>query len=45
VVKFTFAYAFGILNLRRIALEVYLYNEITANAYEQARFKREGIQR
>ena len=45
MIKFTFFYALWILNLHRIDLEVYSYNEIAINTYERVGFKREAIQR
>jgi len=38
-------YGFGRLNLHRIELEVYAYNERAIRAYEKLGFKREGIRR
>lgn len=38
-------YAFGIMNLHRIALDVYSFNENAIKAYEKIGFKREGVKR
>lgn len=38
-------YAFGILNLHRIELQVFAYNERAIKAYEKVGFIREGVQR
>lgn len=38
-------YGFGRLNLHRVELEVYAYNERAIRAYEKLGFKREGIRR
>lgn len=38
-------YGFGILNLHRIELNVFSYNERAIHVYEKVGFKREGIQR
>lgn len=38
-------YAFGILNLHRIELQVFAYNERAIKAYEKVGFVREGVQR
>lgn len=38
-------YGFGILNLHRIELNVYAYNDRAARVYEKVGFKREGVQR
>lgn len=38
-------YGFGILNLHRIELNVFSYNERAMHVYEKVGFKREGVQR
>lgn len=38
-------YGFGILNLHRIELNVFAYNERAIRAYEKLGFQREGVQR
>lgn len=38
-------YGFGILNLHRIELSVFSYNERAIHVYEKIGFKREGVQR
>ncbi len=38
-------YGFGILNLHRIELNVFAYNERALRAYEKLGFQREGVQR
>jgi RimJ/RimL family protein N-acetyltransferase len=38
-------YGFGILNLHRIELNVFAYNEKAIAAYEKLGFRREGVQR
>ncbi|MGG3281916.1 GNAT family N-acetyltransferase [Paenibacillus solani] len=38
-------YAYGILNLHRIELQVFDYNQRAIKAYEKVGFKREGVQR
>jgi RimJ/RimL family protein N-acetyltransferase len=38
-------YGFGILNLHRIELNVFSYNERAIRVYEKVGFKREGVQR
>lgn len=38
-------YGFGILNLHRIELNVFSYNERAVHVYEKMGFKREGVQR
>lgn len=38
-------YGFGVLNLHRIELEVYRYNERAAHVYEKLGFAREGVRR
>ncbi|MBO9597782.1 MAG: GNAT family N-acetyltransferase [Cohnella sp.] len=38
-------YGFGILNLHRIELNVFSYNERAMHVYEKLGFKREGVQR
>lgn len=38
-------YGFGILNLHRIELEVYAYNDRAVHVYEKLGFKQEGVQR
>lgn len=38
-------YGFGMLNLHRIELEAFLYNERAIHVYEKIGFKREGIKR
>jgi len=38
-------YGFGMLNLHRIELEVFLFNERAIHVYEKIGFKREGIRR
>ncbi|PLS15933.1 GNAT family N-acetyltransferase [Bacillus sp. M6-12] len=38
-------YGFGILNLHRIELNVFSYNERAARVYEQLGFTKEGVQR
>ena len=38
-------YGFGMLNLHRIELEVFSYNERAIHVYEKIGFKREGIRR
>ncbi|MED1746967.1 GNAT family protein [Brevibacillus borstelensis] len=38
-------YGFGILNLHRIELNVFSYNERAIRAYEKIGFKQEGVQR
>lgn len=39
------SYGFGMLNLHRIELEVFPYNERAIHVYEKIGFKREGIKR
>ncbi|MCI3919554.1 GNAT family N-acetyltransferase [Paenibacillus sp. TRM 82003] len=38
-------YGFGVLNLHRIELNVFAYNERAIRAYEKVGFRREGVQR
>ncbi|MGU3473316.1 GNAT family N-acetyltransferase [Paenibacillus sp. D51F] len=38
-------YGFGILNLHRIELNVFAFNDRAAHVYEKLGFKREGVQR
>ncbi|WP_245948081.1 GNAT family N-acetyltransferase [Paenibacillus sambharensis] len=38
-------YGFGVLNLHRIELNVFAYNEHAMRVYEKVGFKREGVQR
>lgn len=38
-------YAFGILNLHRIELNVFAYNQKAIHVYEKLGFKKEGVQR
>lgn len=38
-------YGFGILNLHRVELNVFSYNERAMHVYEKLGFKREGVQR
>ncbi|MBO8165029.1 MAG: GNAT family N-acetyltransferase [Brevibacillus sp.] len=38
-------YGFGVLNLHRIELNVFAYNERAMHVYEKLGFKREGVQR
>ncbi len=38
-------YVFGMLNLHRVELEAFLFNERAIHVYEQIGFKREGIKR
>lgn len=38
-------YGFGVLNLHRIELNVYSYNQRAIHVYEKLGFKREGVQR
>jgi len=38
-------YGFGVLNLHRIELNVFAYNERAMHVYEKVGFKREGVQR
>lgn len=41
----TLNYVFGMLNLHRVELEAFLFNERAIHVYEQIGFKREGIKR
>ncbi|SFS65833.1 GNAT family N-acetyltransferase [Marininema halotolerans] len=43
--KLMLDYAFGILNLHRIELNVYAYNDRAIRLYEKLGFKKEGVQR
>jgi RimJ/RimL family protein N-acetyltransferase len=43
--KLMLDYAFGDLNLHRIELNVYSYNERAIHVYERLGFKKEGVQR
>lgn len=43
--KLMLDYGFGILNLHRIELDVYSFNERAIHVYEKLGFKREGIKR
>ncbi|MGD6845313.1 GNAT family N-acetyltransferase [Bacillus infantis] len=38
-------YAFGVLNLHRIELNVFVYNDRALHVYEKLGFKQEGVQR
>ncbi|SDW71287.1 Acetyltransferase (GNAT) family protein [Marininema mesophilum] len=38
-------YAFGVLNLHRVELDVFSYNERAIHVYEKLGFKKEGILR
>lgn len=38
-------YGFGVLNLHRIELEVYAYNDRAIHVYEKLGFQKEGVQR
>ncbi|EFU38861.1 putative acetyltransferase [Paenibacillus vortex V453] len=44
-IRLLLEYAFGLLNLHRIELQVFDYNERAIKAYEKVGFKREGVQR
>lgn len=44
-IRLLLEYGFGILNLHRIELQVFDYNERAIKAYEKVGFKREGVQR
>lgn len=44
-IRLLLEYAYGILNLHRIELQVFDYNERAIKAYEKVGFKREGVQR
>lgn len=44
-IRLLMEYGFGILNLHRIELQVFAYNERAIKAYEKSGFSREGIQR
>lgn len=43
--KLMLDYGFGIVNLHRIELNVFAYNERAAHVYEKLGFKKEGVQR
>ncbi|MCH5584598.1 GNAT family N-acetyltransferase [Shimazuella sp. AN120528] len=43
--KLMLDYAFGILNLHRVELNVFTYNQKAVHVYEKLGFKKEGIQR
>lgn len=44
-IRLLLEYSFGILNLHRIELQVFAYNERAIKAYEKVGFSREGVQR
>lgn len=44
-IKLMLDYGFGVLNLHRIELNVFSYNERAIHVYEKIGFKREGVQR
>lgn len=44
-IRLLLEYGFGILNLHRIELQVFAYNERAIKAYEKAGFSKEGVQR
>lgn len=44
-ISITLDYGFGMLNLHRIELEVYSFNERAIHVYEKIGFKREGLKR
>lgn len=44
-IRLMLEYGFGILNLHRVELEVFDYNERAIKAYEKVGFTREGVQR
>lgn len=44
-IRLLLEYGFGVLNLHRIELQVFAYNERAIKAYEKVGFSREGVQR
>ncbi|UNK17492.1 GNAT family N-acetyltransferase [Paenibacillus sp. N3/727] len=44
-IRLLIEYGFGVLNLHRIELQVFAYNERAIKAYEKVGFSREGVQR
>lgn len=44
-IRLLLEYSFGVLNLHRIELQVFTYNDRAIRAYEKVGFRKEGIQR